>query len=219
MTRRELRRAMRLRRAELRQELSRAKARAKAQVREQLGRNPELQKRARRRRVRALLTVLGVLLALLLLRSCTCGELPLPAPSVKDGGTVVDAGTTVKPAVRPPIKAPRIGLQRRGDLKLGDTAALTWLDEFRMQVAARSPKLSDCFHGAERPGALRWTTALNVVSGQVSNHELEPVGGTGLSQNQRECLLGTLSQPRYLIRERPDGGSSTLSRVSIMLEF
>jgi hypothetical protein len=208
-----LRRALRRQRKAMREQLGRSKAR----LREQLGQNPALRARARQRRLRAVLTLAIVVLLLSLLRCCSCGEgAPAPvSPPAMDAGTVA-----VKPAAKPPLTAPRLSLQRRGDLKLDDTAALTWLDEFRLQVAARSPKLANCFRGADRPGALRWTTAMNPGSGQVSNHELEPMGGTlGLNPQQRECLIQALSEPRYQLRNRPPEESSTPSRVSIMLEF
>ena len=194
-------------------------AHSKARFREQQQRNPELRARARQRRRRRLTMALALLLALALLRCCSCGEGPPPPvlPQAKDAGTVV---VRVAPAATRPLKAPRLELQRRGALKLDDASALPWLDEFRLQVAARSPKLADCFRGADKPGALRWTTAMNPGSGQVSNHELEPVGGTlGLNPQQRECLIQALSEPRYRLRNRPPEESSTPSRVSILLEF
>jgi hypothetical protein len=213
---REIRRALRRQRAAMRAELKRSKQR----VREQLAKNPQLQARARRRRRRRQQVALAIaaLIALALLRCCSCGEgAPQPvSPETKDAGT--DAGAAA-PLAKKPLTAPRVGLLRRGDLKLDDTKALPWLDEFRMQVAARSPKLANCFHGADKPGALRWTTELNPTSGQVSNHALEPIGGTlGLNQPQRECLVQALSEPRYRLQQ-PPGESSTPSRVSIMLEF
>ena len=208
-----LRRALRQKRKAMREQLGRSKAR----FRERLEQDPALRSRARQRRLRRLLTLAIAVLLLLLLRNCPCGDgAPAPvSPPAVDAGTVV-----VKPAAKPPLTAPRLGLQKRGDLKLDDTAALTWLDEFRLQVAARSPKLANCFRGADRPGALRWTTAMNPGSGQVSNHELEPMGGTlGLNPEQRECLIQALSEPRYQLRHQPTEESSTPSRVSIMLEF
>jgi hypothetical protein len=93
-----------------------------------------------------------------------------------------------------------------------------WLDEFRMQVAARSPRLADCFTGVERPGALRWAAAVNPNGGSVSDHELEPVGvGTDLSADQRKCILGVLSSPKYQLTV--PGTSGLPNRVSLVIEF
>ncbi|WNG58351.1 hypothetical protein F0U59_29125 [Archangium gephyra] len=92
------------------------------------------------------------------------------------------------------------------------------MDDFRIQVAARSPRLAQCFSGTERPGALRWTAAVNAASGSVSDHALEPVGTGGeLSGKQRDCVQGVLSSPGY--RLKPEQKQDLPGRVSIVIEF
>lgn len=86
-----------------------------------------------------------------------------------------------------------------------------------MQVAARSPRLAQCFKGAERPGALRWDVALNPSSGAVSDQFLETVGAVELSAPQRECVERTLSNPGYHVSALPSEGLPT--RVTLMIEF
>lgn len=216
MNAREIRRALRRQRAAMRAQMKASKKR----FREQWAKSPQAQARARqqRRRRRVTLAIAG-LIALAFLRCCSCGDSApaAAAPEGKDAGT--DAGPAA-PLAKKPLAAPRLSLQRRSDLKLEDTSMLPWLDEFRLQVAARSPKLANCFHGADKPGALRWTTEMNPGSGQVSNHALEPIGATlGLNPAQRDCLIQALAEPRYRLQNRPPDESSTPSRVSIMLEF
>ena len=91
------------------------------------------------------------------------------------------------------------------------------LDDFRLQVAARSPRLALCFKGADRPGALRWNVALNPESGAVSDHVFEPVGAAELSPAQRECMQRTLSSPGYHVTQADR--QSLSSRVSLVIEF
>ena len=91
--------------------------------------------------------------------------------------------------------------QPRGKYQNEAQSSPSWLDEFRLQVAARSPRLAECFSGTDRPGALRWTTAVNEESGAVSDHGLELVGtGADLYGKQRECVLAVLSSPGYRLK-------------------
>jgi hypothetical protein len=95
---------------------------------------------------------------------------------------------------------------------------LPWLAAFRLQVAARSPRLAECFVGAPRPGALKWSAAVEPRAGRVSDPSLEPTLSTeALTPTQRACALAVLSDPAY----RLDAGSgpSTPSRVSLVIEF
>ncbi len=95
---------------------------------------------------------------------------------------------------------------------------LPWLDAFRLQVAARSPRLAACFDGAARPGALKWTAAVEPVHGRVSDPTLEPtLSSDALTGAQRACVLAVLSDPPY--RLDGTGAAATPSRVGIVVEF
>ena len=177
--------------------------------------------KARRRR---LLLLLAVLILYALLRCCHCEEPPPPEPGPEPAVTPVDAGVKAppppkkvrkKPAKRPRRKA-RIVPRVRPEYTNPTPAPEPWLVEFRLQVAARAPRLSRCFVGAERPGALKWTALLDARRGVVSDHQLEPIlAGATLSKPLRACLLEALSQPRYHVRAE----HRQPSRVSIVVEF
>lgn len=205
------RRALRAQRRALRKQLAESAKQLRAQV-QALPAMQERQKARRRKRQAALTTLMAILLLLLLLRQCDCGPGLTPSALPRDAG-VADAGTS-------PLAAPKVRPQRRGQLRLAESPAPFWLDDYRLQVASRSPRLADCFQGAERPGALRWTAAVNAVSGHVADHELEPVGETqGIDPVRRECLVKALSAPPYHLMAGGDAGSSTPVRVSIVIEF
>ena len=94
-----------------------------------------------------------------------------------------------------------------------------WVEAFRLRVAARSQRLAECFTGAVKPGALRWTAALNPDTGAVADHELEPLPPSDpLTPTQHTCTVKVLSNPNY-------GGlvskyAATLpENVSLVLEF
>jgi hypothetical protein len=179
-----------------------------------------MQKRARRRFRRRVAVFSGAfILAMLLLQRCGCGPLPPPVsgPS-KDAGVASappDAGFRVKAV---PLKAPHLGKQQRGTLTVDLSASPPWLEELRLQVAARSPRLADCFRGADKPGALRWTTGVNPENGAVFDPDFELIGDTMWQLGQRECITRVLSNPRYRFQHLPPP-SATPPRVSLMLEF
>lgn len=206
MTPREQRRAARARIAGL---LREARARVDAL--------PEVQ-RARRGRARRRALWAALLLLLLLFVRCDCAPEPAPAPE-EPAAVVVDAG--VKPPTPKQVKrAPsrdRIAASVRPGYEPGAQPSPAWLDDFRLQVAARSPRLAQCFKGTDRPGALRWTVALNAGSGAVSDHVFEPVGLADLSVAQRDCLQRTLSAPGYHVT--PGDAQSLPARVSLVIEF
>ena len=140
-------------------------------------------------------------------------------------GITSSAGVPAPKPVKPKPPAPKKPIvqkmqpQNRGEFEGAAPSTPPWLDDFRMQVSARSPRLADCFTGTDRPGALRWTTAVNPENGSVSDHSLEPIGGTAdLLQDQRECLLKVLSSPVYKIPKQ-DAGNVLPSRVGIVIEF
>ena len=169
---------------------------------------------AKHRPRRRLLVVLVVLLLLLLLKDCSC-ETPETVP-------VLEPSPPAESAEEEPGEAPippgRIGRKGRPRYQSETPDALPWLAEFRMQVAARSPRLAECFRGIEQPGALRWTTSVEPASGQVSDHDLEPtLASTELSRTQRECAVGVLAAPVY--RLSTEGERATPARVGLVIEF
>lgn len=215
MNPRELRQELRQRRVELRKSLRLAGRQARERI-EQL---PVVRRaRARRRLRRTLGIALLVLLASLI--RCECAP-PPPAEAPK-----VEAKGPEEPKVEPPVPAParrqplraQIEPRARGIYPGHDQTSPAWIDEFRLQVAARSPRLAQCFTGSDRPGTLRWTTSVNPRSGAAADHELEPIGASAeLRREQRECIVSALSSPPYRLNAPP--GESLLQRVSLVIEF
>jgi hypothetical protein len=217
MTPRELRRELRQRKKELR----RSVALMKRSARERVAQLPVVQREKRRRRIRRVVTIAALLLLAMWVR-CDCAPPPPPAPPPEP--VVEPVPVEVKPKKpEPPTSKPkafkdRMERQRRGSYQNEAQTSPSWLDDFRLQVAARSPRLAQCFSGTERPGALRWTAAVNAASGSVSDHALEPVGTGGeLSRKQRDCVQGVLSSPGY--RLKPEQKQDLPGRVSIVIEF
>lgn len=214
MTARELAVALRERRRATR----RAVAVMRREVRERV-RALEPREAADRRRRRRLLKVLAVILLLLLLalRDCECEGAPATPPP--GAATTAAARAPARPLPPPPPIAGRVERVRRPAFVEPSPSARAWLDDFRLQVAARSPRLSDCFRGADNPGGLRWTCALSPADGATADHELEPLRGTvAVSKEQRECLVRALTNPAYRLQPGP-GAPSTPVRVSMVIEF
>ncbi len=172
------------------------------------------QKRARKRRI-WLGFLLLLLLLLLLLSRCSCTQEPPVLPGEEAVGPAL-----IEEALEPEEPLPRVAPVERVDrpeYRSELPEPLPWLDAFRMQVAARSPRLGQCFIGAERPGRLRWTASVEPLEGSVSEHQLEPMlQGDALTQKQRTCAIGVLSDPPYTL-EGP--GRSTPSLLSMVIEF
>ena len=202
----------RAQRRAVREQLRQAGSRARAQV----SAMPQVKRARRRRRLRRALAVALLLLLLLLIR-CDCGA-PLVTPSPDAG---VDAGVvptvTLKPTKRAAAAAQRIASHQRRDWETGTQPGPSWLDAFRTQVAARSPRLATCFQGADRPGAIRWGVAVDPASGAVSDHQFEPMALGELSNAQKECLVKVLSEPKY--RVEPEAQMKLPLHVTLTLEF
>jgi len=168
--------------------------------------------------VRWMLGVLVVVLALLLLlQSCreeepvaseACppcdecdGQGDAPGETSPDG----QADGRIEPRGRPAYRNP-------------PPPPIPWLDELRLQVGSRSPRLAECFVGAERPGALKWTASVQPEDGRVADAELQPLlSGDTLTTAQRRCVLAVLEDPPYELDH--DGERSTPPRVSVVIEF
>lgn len=174
-----------------------------------------------------MLSVLLALLLFLLLRGCECAR----QSAVPPRPTVVELPTVPPPVVRPPAPKPptakakpkrrtraTIASKERPKYESPPPAPAPWLTAFRLQVAARGPLLARCFQGAERPGALKWTSHVDARRGEVSDHTLEPtLQGATLTADRRACLTDALSEPRYRLPDPPSATPTT--RVSIVIEF
>src|SRR5688500_4622794 len=207
MQRTELRRQVRLLRERMRE--------ARRELRARVGEIP-LVKAARERRARnrkRALAASSLLLLLLLLLDCSGGPgtraiakaTPSPKPTA-----------TAKPKQTPLVA--RLEKQKRPGYTLDAREGPGWLDEFRLQVAARSPRLSECFNGSERSGTLRWSVSIDGKSGAVADHDFEPIGGSAdLTTEQLVCAANTLSKPPYLLKNAP--AEALPNRVSLIVEF
>lgn len=179
------------------------------------------ERRRQRRRRRRLWAALLAALLLLLVSRCECAGPPPPSP-VPD---VVEADVGAPPEKQPPVEKPKrrplrgtIDESARDALQVDETTPPSWLSQFRLQVAARSPRLATCFNGVERPGALRWTALVHARSGRVSESEIEPVfRGVQLTQSQHDCLVKGLSDPPFTLDDDDDDASGR--RVSLIFEF
>lgn len=170
----------------------------------------ELRQRERRRRRRWPWLLLLLLLLLCLIPIPSCEEPEGPAGVAEDplgGGEMAE--TVVPPPPLEPV--PRLSRPRYTP---PPPDPVPWLEAWRVQVAARGPRLATCFEGATHPGALRWSTRVDPVSGQVSDHVLEPVLDTApLTVAQRACVLAVLTDPHYRL---PPGEPS---RAGLVIEF
>jgi hypothetical protein len=219
----DLRRALRLRRQQLRGAvrrdlaLMRQRARAASEA-IRAGRGPT----PRRRRLALAIPPLLLIAALL---RCDC-ERTQPVKLEPKGETRVAAKAPPEKAAqpRPPRKGgrgplagevdrrPRPGYETKAQLPPD------WIDELRLQATARSPRLAQCFAGTDRPGALRWVAALNPETGTVSDQELEPVGPRStLTTEQRLCVARALADPAYRLSRPP--AQPFPERVSLVIEF
>lgn len=194
------------------------RAQAKA-VRAQVDQLPAVQRARRRRTIRRTIAAVIVALLLLLIR-CDCGEGPA-APRKKPDPAEVELKQKPDAGVKVPPKKPLDGKGtkvNRGAFGVGPPPPPTWIDEFQLQVAARSPRLALCFTGVDRPGALRWAASVNAKSGAASDHEFELVGSTNdLTAEQRECLMKVLSFPPYTLTA-PEKDALP-NRVGLVIEF
>lgn len=172
----------------------------------------------RRRRRRWLLLVLLLLLLLLLccMNDCSCD----PLPEGSDPPVVVELVPTDPPEATP-APAPLEGKLPRRDRPqyiVRPPQPATWLDAFRLQVAARSPRLATCFEGRTHPGVLRWTTFVEPHEGRVSQHEIEAMlASANLERKEKDCVIQVLSAPPY---DLPTGEErATPTRVGMVIEF
>lgn len=206
--------ALRQRRAALRAQLAGRRAKAKAAL---AARRKNAPKR-RRRWLRWVLLAM-VLLLLLFLQDCRCAD-PVPPPatgaSAPAGPPLV--GTPEETTTQPVLPGTKVRHRPRPAFELPAPAALPWLAAFRLQVVARSPRLAQCFVGADRPGALKWTGLVSPADGRVSDQSVEStLGGLALSSAHKACVTAVIQDPLYELE--PGTAPSTPSRVSLVIEF
>lgn len=166
------------------------------------------------RQPRWLVPVLLLIILVLLVRECRREEPPeVPIPDCPP------AECEGEPAEPPPPKF--TGRNPKKDRPAFDTPSTKpppWIASFRMQVAARSPRLAECFVGTIIPGRLKWTSSVEPHDGHVSDHLLEPVlTSADLSRQERECVLDVLTDPPYRLEVGEE--RATPSRVGIVIEF
>ena len=176
----------------------------------------------RRRRMQQLALVLLVILLLLLLR-LDCTDVPSTASVSQPAAVEIEPKAAELPK-KPLPRKPQLKLV--GQIKASDRASMAleslepppWLPQFRLQVAARSPRLASCFDGAERSGALRWSALVHARAGRVTESVVEPVfRGVNLEEAQLDCLVKGLSELPYVLDE-PDPQAAA-RRVSLIFEF
>ncbi len=220
MSPRELRQKLKSQRAALRAQLADRRRAVEAEV----SKMPVVQTARRQRRLRRAVVTVIVLVLLSLIR-CDCANAPT-APNSEDAGMPPVAVVTPPPPTKSRPKAPTPPTYRgdvtqppRAEWNTLGRASPDWLEAFRLQVAARSPRLAQCFQGTERPGALRWSAAVNPSSGSVADQQFETVGtGADLTADQRQCLTRALANPVYRV-DAPPAGQPLLNRFSMVIEF
>jgi hypothetical protein len=78
--------------------------------------------------------------------------------------------------------------------------------------------VAECFVGAERPGRFKWSTSVEPVKGQVSDHVFEPMLLTAdLTRSERDCMVAVLADPPYRLKSGAE--PETPSRVGLVIEF
>lgn len=149
---------------------------------------------ARRRRLWAAL----LLIILLCLSRCSCTTEVAAPPKHAAPVVVVKIETfTKKPKAqtRAPVK---IATNLRAKYGAEGPVEPAWVEAFRLQVAARSQRLAQCFVGASKPGVLRWKASLTAETGAVFDHHLEAVAPSEeLTAAQQRCVVNVLSNPSY----------------------
>jgi hypothetical protein len=189
----------------------------------------EARTRATARRRRVAVTIALVLLVLWLWRRCD--EPPQTAPALIAEAPVCPAvpECPTSPATPPKKKSSTTKRPPRRDMTVGQPRDLfavaqlrtpPWLSSLRMQVSARSLKLSGCFTGAERPGAIRLIATVTPSSGLLADVVLEPLAsGPALLDEQRRCVIRTVTTPAYWLPVEGERDVDLATRVSLILEF
>ncbi len=97
----------------------------------------------------------------------------------------------------------------------------SWLGDFHLQVAARSPRLAACFRGVAESDALQWSAGVESLSGTVVEGTVTPLSETApLTWAEQDCVQDVFATPAYTLSAGPDPeGRSLPTRVRLLLEF
>ena len=207
-------RLLRARRREMRLKLKERRARVKKQI--QKTKSPLTQKYQKHRMLIAL-SLLALLLALIS-KECNCEtqqrtSAPVPAPPF----TKSPKPSQPKTKTRAQPKG-RLETRIRPTYKSLPPKPQHWVANFKLQVAARSPRLATCFEGSEQPGALKWIATIAPAQGEVLNQDFETfLGAIEISKQQRACLEQVLKSPAYRLPKAK--ANSPSSRIGIVIEF
>ena len=166
-----------------------------------------------------LLAIVILIIFLFLLRDCekTALQGKIDSRPIQE---TAETSAKLQPPQKPRLG--RIAKQSRNNYKIAPQKSLPWMDEFRLQVAARSARLAKCFVGVERPGSLDWSCTVNPKSGVIFEQEIEmtQVGAT-LSQDQENCISSVLADPGYHFNEsvNPSETHNLSHRLRMVIEF
>lgn len=200
-----------------RKDLRRRMIAKRRELAQRLAALPAVQKRkARQRRIWAAL----LLLILLCLSRCICDSVNPPPPRKGAQGAVVKVKSTMNPQPKRGAERPvKIAKRLRTPYKADDALEPPWVEAFRLQVAARSQRLAQCFVGTSKPGAIRWTASLTPETGAVFDHRIEPMPpAEDLTREQQTCLVEVLAKPGYQKLATTHVGALP-ETVSLVLEF
>jgi hypothetical protein len=187
------------------------------EIAERLANLPEAQKRKSRKRW--LLGAAVLLIIMLCLSKCRCTDAG-PTPPPKPQAAVVKVEKVLPPqAKRQAAPANKATPRLRARYQTESATEPAWVEAFRLQVAARSQRLSECFVGTSRPGAIRWTASITAETGAVFDHHIDPMPpGEDLSAEQQRCVVGVLAKPGYQKLATIHAGALP-ETVSLVLEF
>lgn len=186
------------------------------QLEQRLAALPTAKKTATRRR-----RLWGALLLLILLclSRCSCTT-DVPAPQKHAAPVVVVKVDTFTKKPNTQTRAPaKIATSLRAKYGAEIPVEPAWVEAFRLQVAARSQRLAQCFVGASKPGVLRWKASLTAETGAVFDHHLEAVAPSEeLTAEQQRCVVNVLSNPGYS-KLATTYAAVLPESVSLVLEF
>lgn len=187
------------------------------EVAQRLANLPGAQERKSRKRL--LLWAVALLLIMLCLSKCECTDAG-PTPPPKARVVVVKVEKVLPPqAKRQAAPATKATPRLRAQYKAESPSEPAWVEAFRLQVAARSQRLAECFVGTSKPGAIRWTASITSETGAVFDHHIAPVPpAEDLTAQQHGCVVGVLAKPGYQKLATTYAGALP-ETVSLVLEF
>ena len=207
---------LRQKRKALRGLMKRKRSEVNQRIQQHLARSPGAKKNKWRNR---LLWAALLLILMLCLSRCECTS-PGPAPAQKGRAVVVKVEKVLAPHKKPQAAPPtRTATRPRAQYKAESPVEPPWVEAFRLQVAARSQRLAECFVGVSKPGAIRWAASLTADTGAVFDQKIEPVPpGEDLTPEQQHCVMNVLEKPRYQ-KLATTYAAALPETVSLVLEF